>query len=62
MQAETDPDSDAAGISYASRMNSAPLTMISRTHTGDPGWHGPLVKDDLPGLVARLKAKAAKDV
>src|SRR5665647_2421131 len=37
-QAQTDPDSDAAGISYADQMNAKPKTVFSRTLTGDPGW------------------------
>jgi dihydrofolate reductase len=62
VQAETDPESDAAAHSYAKAMNTAPKTMVSRTRSGDPGWNGTLVSDDLPGLVARLKAETVKDV
>jgi dihydrofolate reductase len=60
--AETDPDSPAAGISYAATMNSLPKTVVSTTLSGDPGWNGTLVKDDLAGAVARLKAETAKDI
>ena len=62
MQADTDPNSPAAGVSYASKMNATPKTMVSRTHTGDPGWNGVIVNNDLPALVARLKAEATEDV
>jgi dihydrofolate reductase len=62
VQAETDPNSDAAAHSYANEMNSTPKTMFSRTFTGDPGWNGTVVNDDLPGAVARLKAETDKDV
>ena len=62
VQAETDPQSDAAMHSYANEMNRTPKTMVSRTRAGDPGWNGTLVNSDLPGLVARLKAETAKDI
>lgn len=62
MQAQTDPDSPAAGVSYADRMNSAPKTMVSRTRTGDPGWNGVIVNDGLAEHVAKLKATTAKDI
>lgn len=62
MQAETDPSSDAAAHSYAKLMNDTPKTMFSRTFKGDPGWNGTVVKDDLAGAVARLKAETAKDI
>lgn len=55
-QAETDPDSQAAGISHSAIMNKLPKTVVSRTLTGDPGWRGTLVKDDLAGAMTRLKA------
>ena len=60
--AETDPTSMAAKVSYAGTMNRLPKTVFSRTLTGDPGWNGTLVKDDLAGAVARLKAEATGDL
>lgn len=60
--AETDPTSIAASIPYAATMNGLPKTVVSTTLSGDPGWNGTLVKDDLPGAVAALKATAAKDI
>ena len=60
--AETDPSSPAAGISYASTMNRLPKTVFSRTLSGDPGWNATLVKDDVAGAVARVKATAQGDV
>ena len=60
--AETDPSSPAAGISYAGTMNRLPKTVFSRTLSGDPGWNGTLVKDDIAGAVAKLKATAKKDL
>jgi dihydrofolate reductase len=60
--AETDPDSPAAGISYAGTMNRLPKTVFSRTLAGDPGWNATLVRDDLEGAVARLKAEAKGDL
>ncbi len=53
--AETDPSSVAAGISYASKMNALPKTVVSRTMTGDPGWNGLIAGPDLAAEVARLK-------
>ena len=53
--AATDPTSPAAGISHAATMNRLPKTVVSRTLTGDPGWNGTVVKDDLPGAIAKLK-------
>lgn len=53
--AETDPDSIAAGISYAAQMNGLPKTVVSRTLTGDPGWNARIAGPDLPAEVARLK-------
>lgn len=53
--AETDPDSVAAGISYAAQMNALPKTVVSRTLTGDPGWNGRVAGPDLTAEVARLK-------
>lgn len=53
--AETDPDSPAAGISYAATMNALPKTVVSRTLTGDPGWNGRIAGPDLAAEVARLK-------
>ena len=49
VQALTDPDSDAAAHSYATLMKSTPKTMVSRTQTGDPGWNGVIVNDDITG-------------
>jgi dihydrofolate reductase len=61
IQAETDPNSDAAGISYAADMNRAPKTMFSRSFKGDPGWNGTVADDaDMIEVVARLKAETAK--
>lgn len=60
--AETDPSSPAAGISYAETMNRLPKTVVSRTLSGDPGWNGTLVKDDIAGAVAKLKATAKGDI
>jgi dihydrofolate reductase len=60
--AETDPASPAAGISYAGTMNRLPKTVFSRTLAGDPGWNGTLVKDDIAGAVAKLKAAAGRDL
>lgn len=53
--AETDPDSIAAGISYAPLMNALPKTVVSRTLTRDPGWNGRIAGPDLAAEVARLK-------
>lgn len=60
--AESDPESPAAGISHAATMNATPKTVFSTTLTGDPGWNGTVVADDLPGAVARLKAEEEKDL
>ncbi|HEX2134447.1 MAG TPA: dihydrofolate reductase family protein [Microvirga sp.] len=60
--ADTDPDSPAAGIAYSGTMNRLPKTVFSTTLTGDPGWNATLVKDDLAGAVARLKAEADGDL
>jgi Dihydrofolate reductase len=60
--AETDPDSPAAGIAYAGIMNRLPKTVFSRTLSGDPGWNATLVKDDIAGTVAKLKAEVAGDL
>lgn len=60
--AETDPESPAAGIVYAGTMNRLPKTVFSATLAGDPGWNATLVKDDLAGAVARLKAEAGGDI
>jgi len=60
--AETDPDSPAAGISYAATMNALPKTVFSTTLQGDPGWNARLVKDDLSGAITRLKEEAAGDL
>jgi dihydrofolate reductase len=53
--AATDPNSAAAGISYAAQMNALPKTVVSSTMTGDPGWNARLAGPDLPAEVARLK-------
>ena len=60
--ADTDPGSPAAGIPYAGTMNRLPKTVVSRTLAGDPGWNATLVRDDLAGAVARLKAEVPGDV
>lgn len=60
--AETDPTSPAAGIAYAADMNAKPKTVFSTTLPDNPGWNGTVVRDDLPGAVARLKATEAKDI
>jgi dihydrofolate reductase len=60
--AETDPASPAAGIPYAATMNRLPKTVVSTTMTGDPGWSGTLVKDDLAGAVAGLKQSVESDI
>lgn len=53
--AETDPNSVAAGISYAGTMNALPKTVLSRTLRGDPGWNGRIAGPDLVAEVTRLK-------
>ncbi|PTL76668.1 dihydrofolate reductase family protein [Vitiosangium sp. GDMCC 1.1324] len=60
--AETDPKSPAASISYASVMNRLPKTVFSTTLEDEPGWNGTVVRDDLPGAVARLKEKDEGDL
>jgi dihydrofolate reductase len=60
--AETDPSSPAAGISYAATMNRLSKSVVSRTLTGDPGWNASLVKDDIAGAVAKLKATMQGDI
>lgn len=60
--AETDPNSPAAGVPHAGVMNRLPKTVFSTTLTGDPGWNATLVKKDVAGAVARLKAEAAGDL
>ena len=60
--AATDPSSPAAGIPWAPVMNRLPKTVFSTTLTGDPGWNGTVVRDDLEGAVARLKAEAGGDL
>ena len=60
--AETDPNSPAAGIPHAATMNRLPKTVVSTTLTGDPGWNATLVRDDLAGAVARLKATPGGDI
>lgn len=60
--AETDPNSPAAGIAYAGTMNRLPKTVFSTTLTGDPGWNAALVKDDIAGAVAKLKAHGKGDL
>jgi dihydrofolate reductase len=60
--AETDPASPAAGIPHAATMNRLRKTVVSRTLTGDPGWNGTIVRDDLAGVVARLKEEISGDL
>ncbi|WP_162630029.1 dihydrofolate reductase family protein [Azospirillum ramasamyi] len=60
--ADTDPNSPAAGIAYAATMNRLPKTVFSRTLSGDPGWNGTLVSDDIAGAVGRLKDSVAGDL
>ena len=60
--AETDPQSPAAGISYAATMNRLPKTVVSSTLTGDPGWNGTVAGPDLSGAVARLKQSVTGDI
>src|SRR3546814_5994645 len=43
-------------------MNRLPKTVFSTTLSGDPGWNATLVKDDLAGAIARLKAKVLGDL
>ena len=60
--ADTDPSSPAAKISYAGTMNRLPKTVFSRSLSGDPGWNATLVKDDIAGAVAKLKATVKGDL
>jgi len=60
--ADTDPNSPAAGISYAGTLNRAPKVMVSRTLTGDPGWNGRVLDGDLAEGVRALKAQPGKDI
>ena len=60
--AETDPHSPAASIAYAGTMNRLPKTVFSTTLSGDPGWNGTLLKDDLPGAIGKLKAEVDGDI
>jgi len=59
--ADTDPESPAAGISYAGKMNRLPKTVFSRTLSGDPGWNAE-VSGDVRGSVERLKSEADGDI
>lgn len=59
--ADSDPDSPAAGISYAATMNRLPKTVFSRTLSGDPGWNATL-SDNVRDSVERLKAEAEGDI
>jgi dihydrofolate reductase len=43
-------------------MNRLPKTVVSKTLSGDPGWNGAVVKDDLPGAIAKLKQEAKGDI
>lgn len=61
-QAETDPASPAASVSYAGRMNGLPKTVVSRTLTGDPGWNGRIAGPDLAAEVTRLKREVRGDI
>lgn len=54
--AETDPDSPAAGISYAGVMNRLPKSVLTRTLKGDLGWNGAAIEGDLTEAVNALKA------
>lgn len=60
--ADSDPTSPAAAIPHADAMNRLPKTVFSRSLAGDPGWNGTLVRDDLPGAVARLKETGEGDL
>ncbi|KXF79168.1 hypothetical protein ATN84_05415 [Paramesorhizobium deserti] len=60
--ADTDPESPAAGISYAGTMNRLPKTVFSTTMTGDPGWNATLAKGDPAGAIARLKEEVEGDI
>lgn len=60
--AETDPGSIAASIAYAGTMNRLPKTVVSTTLEGDPGWNARLVRGDVAGAVARLKAEVDGDI
>ena len=60
--AETDPNSAAASISYAATMNGLPKTVLSTTLTGDPGWNGNVVADNVACEMARLKREVDGDV
>ena len=59
--ADTDPESPAAGISYAGKMNRLPKMVFSRTLSGDPGWNAE-VSRDVQGSVERLKAETDGDI
>jgi dihydrofolate reductase len=61
-EAETDPNSPAAGISYAGTMNRLPKTVFSKTLSGDPGWNGTLASPDIAATVNKLKAEAPGDL
>jgi dihydrofolate reductase len=61
-QAETDPNSPAAGISYAGTMNRLPKTVFSKTLSGDPGWNGTLAGPDIAATVNTLKVEAPGDL
>jgi dihydrofolate reductase len=61
-QAETDPTSAAAGVSYAGTMNALPKTVFSRTLSGDPGWNGTLATEGIAETIARLKAEVDGDI
>lgn len=50
---------EAAGMPQTEAMNRLPKTVVSHTLSGDPGWNGTVVKDDLAGAVARLKDAVA---
>lgn len=60
--AETDPSSPAASIPYAPVMNRLPKTVFTKTLSGNPGWNGTIVRDDLAGAVARLRAEVKGDI
>lgn len=60
--AETDPARPPEGIAFARQMNAKPKTVFSTTLSDAPGWNGTVVRDDIPGAVAALKAAGGKDL
>jgi dihydrofolate reductase len=53
---------EANGMPQTATMNSLPKTVVSSTLSGDPGWNGTVVKEDLAGAVERLKATVGGDI